>query len=372
MGLLIVAGFLLYQNSQSSPAGGLAQSTQVAASTANPIGEGRSNAIVKATQLVAPAVVNITATRTVVRVPTFWEDLFFNNYRGGRKRSVGSYGSGFIIRGDGYVLTNEHVIRDAERIMITLSTGETLSATVIGDAPGYDLALLKVDAEGLPHAELGDSDDLLVGEWLIAIGSPFGHLLEDPHPTVTVGVVSAFHRDVKAEVSGGNILMDMIQTDAAINPGNSGGPLINSRGEVIGINTFIFSQSGGSVGIGFAIPINRARWILEELREYGRVRVVYMGMNGTDVSPELAAGLDLKERQGVIVNEIRENGPAQRAGIHPGDMLVSINGIMLRDIEHANRVVYGAKVGDELEIEIKRKDDVKKVTLVLEERPNDI
>jgi serine protease Do len=375
LGLLIVAGFLLYRTSNGTPgeeAARAVQQVQPASLSQRTIEASRSNAIVQATKMVAPTVVSVTATRTVVRVPTFWEDLFFHNWSGSRRRSVGNYGSGVIIKKDGYILTNEHVVRGAERIIVTLTDGESLPAKVVGSADNYDLALLKVDADGLPSAMLGDSDDLMVGEWLIAIGSPYGHLIEDPHPTVTVGVLSAFHRDVKAEASGGRILMDMIQTDAAINPGNSGGPLVNSKGEVIGINTFIFSQSGGSIGIGFAIPINRGKWVLEELVEHGRVRQVYMGMNGTDITPELAIGLDLSDRQGVLVNEIRENGPAQRAGIKPGDMLISINGIPLRDIEHANRVVFGAKVGDELEIEIKRRGDTKKVTLVLEERPNDI
>jgi serine protease Do len=372
LGLLIVAGFLLYRTSKSDPVSEPVTFYSPARHTTASIDESRRNAIVNATEMVAPAVVNVTIIRTVTyRVPSFWEDLFLRNWPI-RRRRVGSYGSGVIIRPDGYILTNEHVVHDAEEIVVTLSSGETLSATLVGDAPAYDLALLKVDGDDLPYARLGDSDDLMVGEWLIAIGSPFGHLLEDPHPTVTVGVVSAFHRDVKAEVSSQQILMDMIQTDAAINPGNSGGPLVNSEGEVIGINTFIFSQSGGSIGIGFAIPINRGKWVLEELLTHGRVRPVYMGMDGTNITPELAAGLNLSDRQGILVNHIREDGPAYRAGIRPGDILVSINGIRLRDIDHANRIAFGAKVGDELRIEVERRDKKKTFTLVLEERPNDI
>jgi len=277
-----------------------------------------------------------------------------------------------IIRPDGYVVTNEHVVNSAEEIWITLPDGTDMMAELVGQAANYDLALLKVTAENLPYVGMGDSDDLMVGEWIIAIGSPFGHLLADTHPTVTVGVVSAFHRDVKPEASNQRILKDLIQTDAAINPGNSGGPLVNSDGEVIGINAAIFSRGGGSEGIGFAIPINRVKWVVDEILTYGRVRPVYMGMTGIDITPELAAGLNLTNTQGVLVRDIYEDGPAYRAGIRAGDLLISIRNIDLRDIEHANQVVFPARVGDKLDIVIDRKGKQKKVTLVLEERPDDI
>jgi serine protease Do len=212
----------------------------------------------------------------------------------------------------------------------------------------------------------------MVGEWVIAIGSPFGHLLADPHPTVTVGVVSAFHRDVKAEVSDEQILKDLIQTDAAINPGNSGGPLVNSAGDVVGINTAIFSRSGGSEGIGFAIPVNRAKWVVDEILAYGRVRPVYMGMTGMDITPAVAAAMDLDDAGGVLVHRIYEDGPAYKAGVRAGDLLISIDGIALRDIAHVNHVVFPARVNDRLEVVIERKGERKTVTLVLEERPEDI
>lgn len=333
----------------------------------------RRNAIVVATEKAAPAVVNVTIVRTETyrTTPWFWDDWFSRNWPV-RKRKVSGYGSGFVIRPDGYILTNEHVINRAENIWVTLPNGEDMPAQVVGKAANYDIALLKVDAEDLPYAQLGNSDDLLVGEWVIAIGSPFGHLLADPHPTVTVGVVSAFHRDVKAEASGQRILQDLIQTDAAINPGNSGGPLVNSDGDVIGINTAIFSRSGGSEGIGFATPINRAEWVVKEILAYGRVRQIYMGMRGVDITPEIAAGLDLDGSGGVLVQVIYEDGPAYKAGIRAGDQLVSINGIRLRDIDHANEIVYPARVGDKLEIEFARKGARERVTLILEERPEDI
>jgi serine protease Do len=337
------------------------------------IDRSRRNAIVNATEMVAPAVVNVTVIRTqTYRSPVWrWDDLFSRNWPR-RTRKVGGYGSGFIIREDGYVITNAHVVNRAERIWITLPSGEDMEASLVGEASNYDIAVLKVNATGLPYVRMGDSDHLLVGEWVIAIGSPFGHLLADPHPTVTVGVVSAFHRDVKPEASSQRILQDLIQTDAAINPGNSGGPLVNSMGEVIGVNTAIFSRSGGSEGIGFAIPINRAGWIVEEILEHGRVRSVYMGMTGVDLTPDIAASLDLDRRTGVLVREIYEDGPAAEAGIRAGDVLVSINGIELRNRDHVNRIVFPARVDDKMTIELDRKGSLKTVELVLRERPEDI
>jgi serine protease Do len=378
IGLLIVAAVLLARtprNVQQTEGAAKTVPVQYASipHTQTSIDESRRNAIVSATEMVAPAVVNVTVTRTQTyrEIPWFWEDLFGRNWPV-KQRKVGGYGSGVIIRPDGYVLTNEHVIHLAEDIWVTLSRGETMKARLVGSAENYDLALLKVESTDLPYAKLGDSDDLLVGEWAIAIGSPFGHLLEDTHPTVTVGVVSAFNRDVKPEASNQRILMDLIQTDAAINPGNSGGPLVNSSGEVVGINTAIFSRSGGSEGIGFAIPINRGKWVVDEILTHGRVRPVYMGMTGIDLTPELAASLDLRDAQGVLVQEIREDGPAYRAGIRAGDLLVSINGIRVRDIDHVNRIVYPAKVGEELDIEINRKGKLTTAKLILEERPQNI
>jgi serine protease Do len=378
IGAAVVAGIVLTRNTRAgSPAQSGAQPGRseytAAEHPGGSIDDSRRNAIVNATEMVAPAVVNVTVVRTETyrSSPWWWDDWFSRNWPR-RTRKVGGYGSGVIIRPNGYIITNDHVVSRAENIWVTLPNGEDMRAQLVGTATNYDLALLKVDAEDLPFAGFGDSDDLMVGEWVIAIGSPFGHLLADPHPTVTVGVVSAFHRDVKAEASGQRILKDLIQTDAAINPGNSGGPLINANGEVIGINTAIFSRGGGSEGIGFAIPINRVKWVVDEIVTYGHVRPVYMGMTGVDLSPQIAAAMDLSKTQGVLVQEISEKGPAYKAGIRAGDLLVSINGIVLRDINHANQIVFPARVDDKLEIEIDRKGDRKRYTLVLEERPEDI
>ena len=378
VGLAVVAGIVFFRGSSGTAGGGETGGAgygEVSHSGGEEesISNNRRNAIVRAPEVVAPAVVNVTVVRTETyrTRPLFWDDLFKYNWPV-RKRKVGGYGSGCIIRPDGYIITNEHVIRKAEDIWVTLPDGVDLQASLVGSATRYDLALIKVDADDLPYANLGNSDGLMVGEWVIAIGSPFGHLLDDPHPTVTVGVVSAFHRDVKAEASHDQILKDMIQTDAAINPGNSGGPLVDSEGDVIWINAAIFSRSCGSEGIGFAIPINRVRWIVEEIMTFGRVRDVYMGMTGMDITPAVAAAMDLDKVGGVLVQRIYEDGPAYKAGIRAGDLLISINGIALRNIDHVNRVVFPARVKDELEAVIERKGRRETVTLVLEERPDDI
>jgi len=336
------------------------------------IDTGRRNAIVRATERVAPAVVNITVVRTeTYRSRPFFFDEWFNRNWPVRRRKVGGYGSGLIITSDGYIVTNEHVVRGAENIWVTMPDGEDMKALPIGATQDFDLALLKVEKDGLPHAPLGDSDGLMVGEWVIAIGSPFGHLLADPHPTVTVGVVSAFHREVKAEVTGEQILKDLIQTDAAINPGNSGGPLVNSDGDVIGINAAIFTRSGGSEGIGFAIPASRVAWVVDEIIKYGSIRPVYMGLTGMDITPAVAAAMDLESARGVLVQRIHDDGPAYKAGIRAGDLIISINGIEVRDRVHVNHVVFPARVNDSHNIVIERKGERKTVTLVLDERPDD-
>jgi serine protease Do len=216
------------------------------------VGDSRRTAIVRAAERVGPATVSITALKTrIVSGAPRPGDAFFDRFLRGyfpdwlREEQYHSFGSGVIIDPDGYILTNDHVVGRANAVTVTLSDGRDYEGRVLGSDPRYDLAVVKIDGEDLPVAPLGDSDDLIVGEWAIAIGNPFGYLLNDTDPSVTAGVISALHRDVQGEGESGAIYKDMIQTDAAINPGNSGGPLVNSRGEVIGISSFIFSSSGG-------------------------------------------------------------------------------------------------------------------------------
>ncbi len=390
LGLIIISGVFFYRSSRSSePAGGSTPMAVMADTGTEEVPESsidasRRNAIVVATERAAPAVVSIASRYTrVVQTYPFnssiareWLKQFFR-VPDTQLQEYSSLGSGVIIHEDGYILTNEHVVHNADEIDVTLSDGTSIEAHVVGAAPDYDLALLKIESSNLPYALLGDSDGILVGEWAIAIGQPFGQMLNDTQPTVTVGVISALHRDVKSggNTSGGpeRIFKDMIQTDAAINPGNSGGPLLDSRGRVIGINTFIFSTgSGGNLGMGFAIPINRGKWVLEEIQEYGRVRQVWVGITVREVTPQYAAALDLGDARGLIVREIQLESPADKAGLKPGDLITAVNGEPIATLQEANRMIFGLKVGDELEFEINRQGKRQSVTLKLVERPDEI
>jgi serine protease Do len=339
--------------------------------------EERSGAIVAATRNVSPAVVSVTAlqTRLVQTYPTMsyqWFERFFFDRSIPRlqKREYSTIGSGVIVNPEGYILTNEHVIRNAERLFVTLNDGSELDVSVVGAAAEFDLALLKVEGENLPYAALGDSDNLEIGEWVIAIGSPFGHLLNDTQPTVTVGVVSALDRDVKSNPDAQGVFKNMIQTDAAINPGNSGGPLVSSTGQVVGINTFIFSTGDGSnLGMGFAIPINTAKMVIDEFIHFGHVRGVWTGLEVRELTQELAQVLDIEFNSGLFIDRIFEDSPAEAAGLEVGDIIVEVNGIMVRNVKQANRSIFGLRVGDKLNLVILRNGNQLSVALTLGERP---
>lgn len=297
----------------------------------------RRNAVVRAIEKAAPAVVAVNVIqieREQVLDPfsrEFW-DLFQNmrpQYRV-REKELKSVGSGFFFDSQGHILTNCHVVEDASRVAsVTLPDGRTLEVDLIGKDKFTDVAVLRAKGNNFPMVPLGDSNNLLIGEWVIAIGNPFGVLMSDPQPTVSVGVVSANHRRVSPSVGEGEKLyQDMIQTDAAINPGNSGGPLVNASGEVVGMNTMIFSSSGGSVGLGFALPVNRIRRVAEELIRYGHRRNPWAGFNVEDVQAlreEVRSELGIGVPEGCTVVKIRTTSPAYQAGLRPGDTIVSIN-----------------------------------------------
>jgi len=320
----------------------------------------------------------VSVLRTaVVEAPAFpgQQDFFspfFRNLRRREWRPVESIGSGVLLDRDGVLVTNYHVVKGAREIKITLGDGREYGAKYLGGEELYDLAFLQLntDDRDLPTAGLGDSDDLLIGEWVIAIGNPFGYLLNDAHPTVTVGVVSATHRDILPEHEGEDTLYKgMIQTDAAINPGNSGGALVNANGEVVGINTFIFSRSGGSQGIGFAIPVATVRRVMNEVLEHGAVREVWIGVRIQEIGAPLAEGLQLDNAEGVLVSSVDEGSPAEKAGIHRGDVIVGIGNDRVRNFEDARRSLYGMMVGDQVRFRVKRPDGVTEHTLRLVERP---
>jgi len=274
----------------------------------------------------------------------------FFGYRQPRQRRPQKYqergqGSGFIISEDGYILTNNHVVGEVDKITVTLHDGRKLEAEVVGTDPKSDVAVIKVDATNLPAIELGDSDELEIGEWVIAVGNPFG--LE---ATVTVGVVSAKGR-------GGVGIADyedFIQTDAAINPGNSGGPLLNLEGKAVGLNTAIFSRSGGYMGIGFAIPINMAKTIKNQLVESGKVTRGYLGIRMEDVKPELAEYFELKPNQGVIVLQVFSDSPAEKAGLKASDIILEMDEKKIEDSQQFRNVVAMIEPGSKVTLLVYR------------------
>ena len=307
-----------------------------------------------------PAVVNVSAKRTESAVsemqgPSGEEtpfDRYFKDYFGSRpKRHARAMGSGFIINPNGYIVTNNHVVDGATQITVKLSDGRELPGKVVGRDSKTDIALLKVEATGLTVIPLGDSSASQVGEPVMAIGNPFG--LEQ---TVTTGIVSATGRAI-----GAGPYDDFIQTDASINPGNSGGPLINARGQAIGINTAIFSQSGGSVGIGFAIPMSLAKNVVTQLADSGKVTRGWLGVGIQPVTPELAKSFGRTETTGVLVSSVTEGSPAERAGIKTGDIITDYDGRKVERASDLPRAVAGTPVGRDVKLNVVR--DGKPVTL---------
>ncbi|HIA78980.1 MAG TPA: trypsin-like serine protease [Candidatus Marinimicrobia bacterium] len=292
------------------------------------IDRSRETSITQAIKKVGPAVASINVQQKVSAYSI--SDPFFRFFFPPEIYPRKSSGSGVVISPDGYVLTNTHVIENASNITVTLSGGNEYDAEVVGMDKTSDLALLTLEGRNFPYAELGDSDDLIIGEWVIALGNPFELFSVSNQPTASVGIVSATHMDFGRQRESGRVLQNMIQTDAAINPGNSGGPLVNSIGEVIGINTFILTGSNynqGSIGIGFAIPINTAKRIAEELKNTGRVdRSFSTGLVVQPLTKSIIRYLEIPFRSGVIVVHVEEGSAAQKAGLVIGDIIVTAGG----------------------------------------------
>jgi serine protease Do len=331
---------------------------------------------VTAAERVSPAVVSVAVMTTrVVHADPFggmFHDEFFDRFfpQNAYRQRIPGLGSGVIVDNSGLVLTNSHVIRDADEIKVNLPDGRHFDAKVLGDSPTYDLAVLRLEGgTKLPVAPLGDSDSLVVGEWAIAIGNPFGFLISDSQPTVTAGVVSATKRDIKNEATDTGVYKNMIQTDAAINPGNSGGALVNGDGQVIGINTFIFTQGGGSIGLGFAIPINLAKRILGEIRRYGRVRQAWPGMQVQPVTEPMARRFGWAEVAGLVVTRVEPGGPAARAGLRAGDRIYRVNDRITNTVDDAQSSIYGAQVGDALALDVVRDEKHIAMKVTLDEAP---
>ncbi len=319
----------------------------------------------EAVDIAAPAVVNIHSRKTVVQSSPLLDDPFFRRFFGEqlgtpRKRQETSLGSGVIVNEHGFILTNNHVIEGAEEIRVTLRDGRTTEASVIGKDMEADLAVLKVELEDLPIITLGKSDALRVGDVVLAIGNPFG-----VGQTVTQGIVSATGR---SEL-GINTFENFIQTDAAINPGNSGGALITAHGELIGINTAIFSQSGGSEGIGFAIPVSLAKISMAQIVEKGYVSRGWLGVEIQELTPDLAESFGLKGEKGVIISGVLRNGPADKAGLEPGDVIQQINGKEIISVHAALNAIAQTQPAESLTIDGIRNGKSLEIKATVAERP---
>ena len=335
--------------------------------------QSRENALTRAIKFVSPAVasINVVQLKEVNRPSPFYDPFFqhFFPYELHRQR-VKSSGSGVVISPDGYVLTNYHVVENALEIIVTLPGGEEYEASVIGSDGTTDVALLQLEGKIFPYAVLGDSDDLIIGEWVVAIGNPYGLFDVNDQPTATAGIISAVNMNFGQQKSG-QIFENMIQTDAAINPGNSGGPLVNSSGEVVGINTFIFTGSNisqGSIGIGFAIPINKAKEIAEELKTKGFIDRSYItGLQVQSLNQRIIRYLDIPVKSGVIIVEIEKGSPADKAQLKLGDIILSVNGIGVKSAEDIKEIILSQDIrsGDKIQINIYRNRKEKLVKLKL-------
>jgi S1-C subfamily serine protease len=302
--------------------------------------------VVAAIERVSPAVVSIATLRVIQ------ENMF-------DAVPVRGLGSGIIFDSNGGILTNHHIVEDAERVQVVTANGKKFQGEVLGSDAMSDVAVVRVDGEGLPAVRLGDSDKLVVGQIAIAIGNPYGFLL--PGPTATVGVISALQRHLHVE---NHMYEDLIQTDASINPGNSGGPLVDSSGQVIGVNTanIPFAQ-----GIGFAIPINNARKIAKEIIQHGRVPRPYLGISGLTLNRDIAESYSIPHEKGVLVVRVGRGSPAHRGGMSAGDVILEVDKKPLKAWEDLQHVVQEKKVGDSLELFVGRDQEQGKMNIVLEE-----
>lgn len=337
------------------------------------ISETRETAITRTVRKVSPAVVGINVEEVrEVQDPfsMFNNDPFFKQFfqnRGPQTQVVKELGSGFIISEDGYIVTNDHVAGNATKISVTMTNGETIDAKLIGSDKNTDVALLKIDKNNLEYVKLGNSDDVIIGEWVVALGNPFGLFEINDKPTVTVGVVSA--TDMKVNADGNRVYKDMIQTDASINAGNSGGPLLNADAEVIGMNTIIFTGGGygnGSIGVGFAISINRVKMIMEEIKSNGKIdRNFNVGFRIQGVDDRIAKYLKLDKAEGVVVVEVQKGGLSDAAGLKPEDVIIEANGEKVRNEQDILFIVNDMKTGEELKMKIIRSGSEKEIDFKL-------
>lgn len=370
----IVIGKLFFKNNNSAEKNQNVTPVQNQIQEKNTnISETRENAITRAVKKVSPTVVGINVEEVrEVQDPfsMFNNDPFFKQFfgnRGPQKQVVKELGSGYIISPDGYILTNDHVAGNATKISVTMTNGETIEARLIGSDKNSDVALLKIDKSNLEYVKLGNSDDVIIGEWVIALGNPFGLFEINDKPTVTVGVVSA--KDMKVNAEGNRVYKDMLQTDASINAGNSGGPLVNAEGEVIGMNTIIFTGGGyssGSIGVGFAISINRVKKIMEEIKANGKVeRNFNVGFRIQGIDDRIAKYLKLEKAEGVVVTEVMKGSLSDNAGLKAEDVITEANGEKIRNEQDLLFIVNDLRTGDVLKMNIIRNGSEKEIEMKL-------
>jgi serine protease Do len=347
--------------------------------------------IIKAVEMVSPAVVSISTEKTVgfsgfrEKERFFGEPFeefedffrrFFKEQFPEREFKQKGLGSGMILNKDGFILTNEHVIHevDKDKIRVTLADGRNLKAEIVETDKESDIAVLKIKGNNLPVVTLGDSDGVKVGQWAIALGNPYGYALSQLNkkyePTVTVGVISATERAIQAGGSEIRTYSDLIQTDASINPGNSGGPLVNIWGEVIGINAAILSPSGGSIGIGFAIPVNKAKRILESIVKYGKIAWPWIGIYMQELTPELSQKFGVEK--GVLVADVIKDSPADTSGIQAGDIVERVNGKEVSSPLELKNEVLEAEIGKPITLMIIRQGKKMEIIITPAEKPEEI
>jgi serine protease Do len=361
-------GVRIPENDSGNVSGAGAQN----ADASRDIGRSCGNAIVTATEKVTPCVVGIVITQIQVVSQSYYSgdffDLFFGPRLVPRYREVENMGSGVIIDSKGIILTNNHVVDGAEKLYVNFPDGHQAEGFIVGRDPYSDLAVVKVKEAGLESAIFGNSDKLMIGEWAIAIGNPFLNFFNDPRPTVTVGVISALNRNF---APGDDVYYQrMIQTDAAINPGNSGGPLVNAEGEVIGINTFIYTgskQSKGSIGIGFAIPSVRVQRVVKELLEYGRRRQVWTGITVQDMDRAIALTLGISSTDGVLVTDVVKGSPGHNAGLRNGDVILAMGDRSIHSHEDLEGFFLDYFAGDTVSMRYSRGSREIKGNLILKE-----
>jgi serine protease Do len=333
------------------------------------ISNSRQTIITKTVKEASPAVVGINVTELRQYRDIFSMDPLYRYFFGDRvyNQQIKNLGSGAIISPDGYVLTNDHVAGNAVEIIVTMTDGTQHVAKIIGSDPASDICLLKIDGDNLPFIKLGNSDNILIGEWVIALGNPFGLFDINDQPTVTVGVISA--KGMNLGVDKNRYYMNMLQTDAAINSGNSGGPLVNAFGELIGMNTLIYTAgSTGNIGLGFAIPINKVKKVIEELKEKGKIdRDFWTGLSIQTIDQNIAKAYDLKSTRGVIITQVIRNSPAQKAGLTMYDIIVGINNFKINNETTLAGIIQEFRTGEIIDVKIIREN--KPMTLKMKLEP---